>query len=76
MSKATPKAATPKRKLSLSVVLEVPAGMSDTKAIELFNTILAIGKADAYESSRRPDVDNPDADLAVRLKIGKPKIYE
>lgn len=68
--------ALPRRTKSISIKMTIPAGMSDTKAMQLFTDIIRVGEYDVAESADNPDLDNPDADLATSLRIGKPKFIK
>ena len=62
------------RELVARVVMAVPNDISDDKALELLNSLINVGLADAIESADDSENDNVDAQQAVSLGIQTPEI--
>lgn len=62
------------RELVARVVMTVPNDISDDKALELLNSLINVGLADAIESADDSENDNVDAQQAVSLGIQTPEI--
>jgi hypothetical protein len=59
------------RTILVKIKVKVPSSVTTDKVLALVNQMLAIGYDDAVKTADDPDLDNPDAEIASQLSIGK-----
>jgi hypothetical protein len=55
----------------VKIKVKVPSDVTTDKALTLLNQMLAVGYDDAVRTADDPDLDNPDAEIASQLSIGR-----
>jgi hypothetical protein len=59
------------RTILVKIKVKVPSDVTIDKALALLNRMLTVGYDDAARTADDPDLDNPDAEIASRLNIGR-----
>jgi len=59
------------RTIVVKIKVKVPNDVTTDKALALVDQMLEVGYDDAVGTADDPDLDNPDAEIASQLSIGR-----